>query len=404
MRHCLAILITLAALVAPHIGEAAPPALEGDLALLQCETIDRSTCPALVQAFDNRDKVAGALLTWLSTATAEDATWLARAAVAIGVLGTREQAPAVLKVARRLPADSEARIDLLAAVARLGDKSAAADLLTSLKKGSDRSRVIAAGALGLLRDRGAVPTLIAALDDGKRLRAQAAAAHALGLISDDRAIEPLIAVAGRAQVFAPARIRSLDALAGFRARAAVPLATQLVDHSERDIGRAALRLLTAVPTRYAEPAIAFALKTPLLRGQAARAAVAMEASSLGPLVLEAAVDAGLTADERTWVLHALGVFPPTGTAGRLMDRYAKADEQERLALLKALPDVGDRTVVPRLVQTLERSEGEVANYVVYALENLTGKRFGADLQAWRKFVGEAAKAATPATRPDESKP
>ena len=246
--------------------------------------------------------------------------------------------------------------------------------------------------------------MIAALDDGKRLRAQAAAAHALGLISDDRAIEPLIAVAGRAQVFAPARIRSLDALAGFRARAAVPLATQLVDHSERDIGRAALRLLTAVPTRYAEPAIAFALKTPLLRGQAARAAVAMEASSLGPLVLEAAVDAGLTADERTWVLHALGVFPPTGTAGRLMDRYAKADEQERLALLKALPDVGDRTVVPRLVQTLERSEGEVANYVVYALENLTGKRFGADLQAWRKFVGEAAKAATPATRPDESKP
>jgi HEAT repeat protein len=305
----------------------------------------------------------------------------------------------MLAAAERMPAEAEARVDLLVAAARLGDKKAAPGLQIALTKSSERGRVIAAGALGLLRSRAAVPALIVALKDSSRLRLQAAAAHALGLIGDDQAIEPLIALAALAKVYAPARIRSLDALATFRARAAIPLATQLVDHPERDIGKAVLRLLTRVPTRFAEPVVAFALKTPLLRGQAARAAVAMEASALGPQVLEAAVDAGLTGEERTWLLHALGVFPPTGTATRLMDRYKLAEKEERIALLKAMPDVGDRTIAPRLVEALSEADGEVANYAVYALENLTGKRYGADLQAWRKFVGEAAPKAPSALNP-----
>ncbi len=397
MRHCLATWIVLAALAAPLVGEAAPPAIEGDLALLGCETVDRAACPALEGAFADRERVTKALVKWLATAKASDATWLSRAAVGLALLGTKAEATAMLAAAERLPANAEARVDLQAAAARVGEQKAGDALIITLNKGSDRGRVIAAGALGLLKKRAAIPALIAALKDTSRLRLQAAAAHALGLIGDDQAIAPLIAVAGQAKVFAPARIRSLDALAAFRARAAVPLATQLVDHPERDVGRAALRLLTAVPSRLAEPAVAFALKTPLLRGQAARAAVAMETSGLGPLVLKAAVAPGLTEDERVWVLHALGVFPPTGTADKLMDRYKSAGTKERIALLKAMPGVGDRTIIPRLVEALEGGEGEVVNYAVYALENLTGKRYGADLHAWRKFVGEAAKAAPSGT-------
>lgn len=391
--------IALLALLVPTLGTAAPLASDGALAILACERIDRANCPALSAALEQKVATAAALVAWLAKATAADARGMSRAAVALATLGDQSQASVLHTAAAKLPDGSETRVELLAAAARLGDKSAATGLLAQLAKGSPRTRVVAAGALGLLRAKQAVPTLIAALNDASQLRLQASAAQALGLIGDDRALEPLIALAGRPKVFTPARIQALDALATFRARAAVPLATQLIDHAEREVGRAALRLLTAVPTRYVEPAIAFALKTPLLRGEAARAAVAMEANTLGPLILDAAVDPGLTADERTWVLHALGTYPPTDTAARLMDRFELAEAEERKVLLKALPEVGDRSVVPRLVRALERTEGEVANYVVYALENLTEQRFGADLKAWREIAGAAEKASAPAQVP-----
>ena len=397
MSHRLPILIALAALLVPATGAAAPPAHEGVLAILDCERVDRGSCPALVAAYDERDAAAGALADWLEEATlADDGQLMSRAAVALAALGDATRASALHKAAAKAAANGDVQADLLAAAARLGDKGAADGLLALLAKGSPRAKVVATGALGVLKAREAVPSLIAALKDDKQMRLQATAAQALGLIGDNRGIAPLLSLAGRPKVYAPARIQALDALTSFRARAAVPLATQLIDHPERDVGRAALRLLTAVPTRYVEPAIAFALKTPLLRGEASRTAVAMKASNLGPLILEAAVDPALPAAERTWALHALGVFPPTDTATRLLDRFKDAQEEERIALLKALPDIGDRSVIPRLINTLAQSQGEVANYVVYALENLSGKRFGADLRAWREFADEAGKAKAPA--------
>ena len=392
--------IALAALLVPVVGATAPLASEGALAILDCDKVDRADCPALTAALEQQSAAAATLVAWLDKAEAKDAVRMSRAAVAIATLGDKTQAPSLHKAAAKLAEGDESKVDLLAAAARLGDKGASAGLLVLLAKGSPRTRVVATGALGLLGAREAVPTLIAALTDERQLRLQATAAQALGLIGDGRAIEPLIALAARPKVYTPARIQALDALAAFRARAAVPLATQLIDHAERDVGRAALRLLTAVPTRYVEPAIAFALKTPLLRGEAARAAVAMEANTLGPLILEAAVDPGLTAEERTWVLHALGVYPPTNTAKRLMDRFEVADDEERKVLLKALPEVKDRTVVPRLVKALERADGEVANYIIYALENLTEQRFGADLKAWREVAGVAAKPSAPTPAPN----
>ena len=399
MMPRLPMMIAFAALFVPVLGAAASPASESALAILDCEKVDRASCPALTAALGQQAAVAASLATWLAKATAADATRMSRAALAIATLGDKTQAAALGTAAAKLADGNESKVDLLAAAARLGDKTTTAALLGMLAKGSPRTRLVATGALGLVRAHKAVPTLIAALTDERQLRLQAAAAQALGLIGDDRAIDPLIALAGRAKVYAPARIKALDALAAFRARAAVPLASQLIDHAEREVGRAALRLLTAVPTRYVEPAIAFALKTPLLRGEAARAAVAMEANTLGPLILDAAVDPGLTTDERTWVLHAVGIYPPTDTAGRLMDRFELAGEEERKVLLKTLPEVADRTVVPRLVNALERTDGEVANYVVYALENLTGQRFGADLKAWRSYAGPPAKVPAPAPKP-----
>lgn len=377
---------TLAQPAAPA-DKGAAPVLTGHLALLDCTAVDRSTCRSLGEAFEARAEAAAALVQWLKAQGADQPERARKAAQALVLLGTAEDAPALRAAAERLADQPALRVEMLASAARLGDRSAAEPLLAALDVQDERSRVVAMTALGLLKEARARDKLVMALQPKVSGRVQAAAAQALGLIGDDKALVPLLTLAARPNCYAPARIQALDALAALGARVAVPLATQLIDHPERSVGRAALRLLIAMPTLYAQPAVAFGLQTPGLRAEAARAAVALKADKLGPLVLKAAIDPGLQPDERTWVLHALGVFDPPGAATALLDRFADADKSSRIELLKALPSIGDRTVVPRLVPLLRVQDREVANYVVYALENLTGKRFGGDEQAWREHTG-----------------
>ena len=70
-----------------------------------------------------------------------------------------------------------------------------------------------------------------------------------------------------------------------------------------------------------------------------------------------------------------------------MKRLEKADQQELIEMMKVLPKLGDRTVVPKLVRYLPHAEPEVAKFVVYALENVTGKRLGMDVPAWFAHAG-----------------
>ena len=212
------------------------------------------------------------------------------------------------------------------------------------------------------------------------------------MIGDPAAIADLLALAVRPRVYVPARVQALSALAALHAASALPVATQLVDAPARDVGRAALRLLAAVPTSWSEPAVIFALDVPGLRGEAALAAAALGSKACGVRLIAALKRDDLEPEERVYVLQALGKLQPPGAGPALLARLDQAKSDEQVLLLHAMPEVGDQTVVPQLVDRLATADAAMANHLIFALENLTGQHLGPDLAAWRAFAGpQAAK-------------
>ena len=355
--------------------------------ILECTTVDRSVCRALESAVQQQETSAPLLATWLRAHQNADAIQVERAGIALSIVGSTKHGPLLVELAKARKADSDLHVQLLAAAARVAENSAVAPLLDVLGTTSARNRIIAVGALGLLREKSAVSKLTAALTDNKQPRLQAAAAHALGMIGDQSAVPSLLNLAGAVSVYVPARVKALQALTVLKSSEAVVTATILIDHPTREIGRAALRLLVEQPAPFLEPVIAFALQTPMLRGEAARAAVTGKFKRLGPALIAAAIDPSLDPSERTWVLEALGSMSPPGSSPALLKRFESAKPAFQIEILKTLPDIGDRTIIPTLIGYLTIAERDVANYVVYALENLSGKRLGNNIDAWRDFAG-----------------
>jgi HEAT repeat protein len=95
----------------------------------------------------------------------------------------------------------------------------------------------------------------------------------------------------------------------------------------------------------------------------------------------------LDAQERVWLLFALGKLQPPGAGPALLKRLEKASDDEKVQILHALPAVGDKTVVPELVDLLHGADQALANHVIFALENLTGQNLGPDEKAWRAYAG-----------------
>lgn len=353
--------------------------------VLACERIDFGNCPALLKAAAAKGdalKKLAALVRAPNTA----ANTRIKAAEALSMLDAREEKDA-LDEGTRLLAHQPGEIDLLAAQARLGDPRAVDGLMRQLKSTDQRTKVLGAGSLGILKHKGAVPLLVEMLGAQSPGRVQAAAAHALGLIADPAPESALIALVAEAQAYVPARVAGLDALAAIHSEKAFVLATLLVDVPARDVGRAALRLLSAAPSVWIEPAIMYAMVTPGLRGEAAKIIASMQIQALGPLVVQTAQQPDLDQEEKLWVYTALGKLHPQGAAAVLMARLPKAPLDEQILILRTLPGTGDRTVMPDLIALLHNSNKELVNYAVYALERLTGQNLGADPAAWLHYAG-----------------
>ncbi len=363
--------------------------------ILACEALSIGHCPALLAATKQAEPARSGLIAIVSSAQTADEK-VGKAAMALSLIGGDSVREPIWLAAQahRQPASLYAQ--LLAAAGRTGDDRAVAPLVELVNDGDTRARLLAIGALSVLKAPESVAALIATMGNKERHgRVRAAAARALGMIGDLRAEAPLVEVAGAADIYTPARSRAMAALARMKSAAAIPVATQLVDHPARSVGRPALALLAAVPTPWARPAIRFGLATPGLRGEAAKAAVAMGLSDLGPIVLATAGADDLAPDEQTWVLDAVIKLKPVGAAATLVKRLTHVGVAQRIDLLKTIGRLGDRTVVPTLVPLLRSEPRDVANYVVYALETLTDKQLGLDETAWRVHAGLEKPAVAP---------
>ncbi len=382
----------LTALISPDAAfasEAAAPSGEATQIaddLVKCETLEFGNCPGLSTALASRDGVAKALAAMFKGATPQAA---GRIALALSLLDARTEVDALDAAAASLPEDPST-VDVRAAQARLGDARAAPALLAALGGKDQRGQILAAGALGLLRHRAAVQPLLRLLTTGTP-RAQAAAAQALGMLGSAEAEPALLALAAAPKTLALVRAPALDALALLHAKAAVGLATMLVDATPPEVARAALRVLAAVPTPWADTATLSGLDTPGARSEAARALVALNMTAAGVRVLEMAVSDDIEPEERMALHAALAALKPSGAAPALMKRLVKlplaSEPDEAMRILRLLPELGDQTIVADLVPLLRLDSKLLVNYVVFALEHLTGMHYGSDEKPWREYAG-----------------
>lgn len=396
MKRSLTVLLGLALAMPVHAEAPAPTGDAQQIAkdILACQGLAFGSCPALSQAMASRDAVAHELAGQLKGATPQRAGLIA---LSLSLLDARTQVDALDAAAVALP-DDPSTVDVRAAQARLGDVRAAPALLQQLNSTNPRSQILAAGGLGILRHGPAVAPMRKLLLTAAP-RVQVAIAVALGMIGDASAEPELLALAGGPRTMAMVRAPALSALAALKSQAAVPLATMLVDAAPREVAKAALRVIAAAAAPWSDGAALVGLDQPGLRAEASEAIVALKMTSAGVHVLEAAVRDDIEPDERIALHKALGELKPSGAAVTLVRRLQKLplkdEPDEAVRILRLLPTLADKSVVPDLVPLLRLDSKSLVNYVVFALEKLTGQRFGADEKPWREYAGLDAKPAKP---------
>lgn len=381
-RIC-ALLVLASATAAPTTALAG-----AGLDCLACATVDRSTCPALERALAAPDITRAELGAWLSKAPA-DATTVRRAAAVLSMLGGPAAESALLAAAKRFADSPEVAVDLWAAAARSGQSEgamAARETLASLaSKGSPHQKQVAISNLSALDDKRVLDVARRSLDPAEQ-RLCVAAIGAIGRHGDVSDAPALLRLARADTMVVPVRRAALQALADLKAESAVVVASLLVGHPQRSVGVAALAVLAAVPQRWTAPVVGWALDVEGLEIAAAKAAVALADPNLAARTLAVATSTVRPLAVHEALLEAVVVLQAPRAGARLLQHQVALDEASRVATLRAIARLGDRTVIPALIDGLPNARGDVANFTVAALETLTGQRLGGDVAAWKVWL------------------
>lgn len=384
---------TLALLTATLATFAAVDAEAGDgLDCLACPTIDQTTCPALAKALARPEVTVAELGAWLDRAPAGSKD-LPHAAQVLAILGGEKARAHLTSAAKRL-GESEFAVDLQAAAARAGEKSMLDALVATGTKGEPRARLVAISTLASLQAPQA-PALARANLKAEDRRLAAGAIVALGKVGTNEDTPALLSLLRRTDLGAIERRACLLALTRLKFEGAMLEATQLVSHPAPRVAQAALALLAVAPPMWSSPAIRWALEQPTLQRAAAPAAVGLHDDTVAGVALRAATTTVLPTPNYIALLDVVASAPADGAAKRLLDHAEALDDEGKVATLKCVARLRDRSVVPRLVESLVSVRAQVANFTVYALEELTGERLGGDVHVWRAWLqgGKAAAAA-----------
>ena len=377
----------------------ARPAFAGaGMDCLACATIDRSTCPALERALAAPDITRAELGAWLGKAPA-DATTVRRAAAVLSMLGGEAAEAALLAAAKRFADTPDVAVDLWAAAARMGAGAGAMDaretLATMAASGTTHQKQVAISNLSALDDMRVLDVARRSLDPSEQ-RLCVAAIGAIGRHGEASDAPALLQLARADAMVVPVRRAALHALADLKVEQAVVVASMLVGHPQRSVGVAALAVLAAVPQRWTSPVVGWALDVEGLEVAAAKATVALADPNLAARTLAVATATVRPLAVHEALLEAVVALQVPRAGAQLLQHQVALDEVSRVATLRAIAKLGDRTVIPALIDNLPNARGDVANFTVAALEALAGQRLGGDVAAWKDWLRGAPSAGSKA--------
>jgi len=290
-----------------------------------------------------------------------------------GTGATKRYARALAK----LPAGGQEA--LLRGLAGRNDPAACDAVAKAIQSPEKAVQLAAIKALGVLGGAKEVPTLTALLESGAKEIADAAKASLIGMRREGVDVAMAEIVPGA--VAAP-RASMLEVLASRKAKQAVPLAVQNLEHSDGEVRTAALRVLTLLGVSAQAPAViaAAGVSTDTQEQAAAEKALGAMAARDGadvlPVVLDAMEDAPLelhlvllrtlgfigTLDAMNAVLAALDNAddPISGEAVRVLSNWSSLDASPHLAKLAASSDLSRQVLGLRGYVRLARTQPSAA--------------------------------------------
>jgi HEAT repeat protein len=327
----------------------------------------QTVCEAAIQALG---KIGDVRAVEALLSAHEDNDLRASTTRALGKLEDVRAAEAVVSAARdrHFTYPTEAFLSAAKILVRGGDSRAVEPLIAALEADSLGVRVAAAEGLGQIGDKRAVEPLIALLGD-KEVKIRQASVRALGQIGDGRAVEPILnTIAQREDV--------VDALVQIGRRDAEPLVSALIygELPQKRIIVDVLDKLDWKPDKDEAGASYWATKGhPSLCVQIGEPAVGplIEAlDSNNPYFVTGTVEALAKLAQTQGLEQAAEPLIPKLQAIEKKKRLTSTDEATRLAIIKALGDIGRQRAVAPLIDYVGHSETSVRQAAAEALLKL----------------------------------
>ena len=273
------------------------------------------------------------------------------------------------------------------ALTERGDPQAIEALMVAARDKFPQVRRKVMTTLRRYQDRRAVVIFIGGLQD-KDTEVRRISAKALGYIRDARAAQPLLQAVSDPD--AGVRHNAINSLQYYNNPAAVgPVAQALSDKDNGVRAKAALVLgpIGLGPVSDPQAVAALVLATRDLHPQVRRNAVAALKHVKDPRALEALLascqDGHMPA--RVHAVNNLGFIQDPRATQALIKALQDAEFDVRLRAVEGLGRLKDKQAIKPLIETLGDQKRRVREAAADSLQLITGWRYGADQEGWRKW-------------------
>lgn len=259
-------------------------------------------------------------------------------------------------------------------------------LLEELKDLDPKVRQHAAEELGKLGDRSAVNPLILALNYDDVYRVRKAAAWALGELKDEKAVIPLMRAISHSDWIV--RANAAEALGKIGDPLPVAALTDTLEDENHNVIQKVVWALGEIGLERAVNPLVDTLtsKIPNIRSETAKALGKIKDRRSVPHLISL-LRSERSPEVRKWTVWALGEMPNGDAIRSLAMALEDENYSVRLQAQVSLEKVGVEAV-PFLIEALRHEKLYVRNRALWALEEITGQRYGPDAALWEKWMNE----------------
>jgi HEAT repeat protein len=304
---------------------------------------------------------------------------------ALGDLRAASMGGAILReIKSRVPVVRHAAI---VAIARLNPPGSVKALAAALGKVDPNEKAMVAAALGQTRSPGALQPLLSALKH-PHPRVQMTVVQALAQLGQKGVYEALEKFAGQKKLSPPVKIALLKAygLLGDK-RATTWVGRALSDGNEK-VKKNALKALGSLRDPKAVPAILPLLKEDAWVLEAVSVLGLTGSADALPGLLRIIRGESASAELLEKTFWAIGETRAASVVGTLTPFLKDARTNVAAWAAGALGRIGDKKAARALFVALKSDDKNLKSMAVWALEKLSGKRFGTEPSRWEDWVNE----------------